>query len=52
MQANSETHETTDASVIDEQPLALELAITALRRRLRDVSDRLYRELRPRGVYL
>ena len=33
-----------------EQLLALELAMAKLRRRIHDVNDRLYRELRLRGV--
>ena len=35
-----------------EQLLALELAVATLRRRIHDVNDRLYRELRLRGVSL
>ena len=35
-----------------EQLLALELAMATLRRRIHDVNDRLYRELRLRGVSL
>jgi hypothetical protein len=32
--------------------LAQELALTALRRRLQDLNDRLYQQLRPYGVLL
>ena len=52
MPPTSEPHEMTEASVPAEQVLALELAMVVLRRRARDLSDRLYRELRPYGVFL
>ena len=47
MPANSESHETIETGVPAEQFPALALATTVLRRRARDLSDRLYRELRP-----
>jgi hypothetical protein len=52
MPLTSESRKTTETSVPAEQDLALELAMVVLRRRARDLSDRLYRELRPYGVSL
>jgi hypothetical protein len=47
---STDTHSTVVDADCAKQLLALELAVTAMRRRVFDLDDRLYRELRLRGM--